>query len=84
MSNAPATLARKDTRHREMNKFMVIVDKMGIYVIVALLILVGILAAPGKFLSLSNFRSIMQAVSLIGICSVGLSFIVYSANFNDM
>lgn len=84
MSNTPTTPARQDTRSREMNKFMVTVNKLGIYVIVALLVVVGVIAAPGKFLTTSNFRAILQAVSLIGICSVGLAFVVYSANFNDM
>lgn len=84
MSNTPVTPVRKDTRSREMNKFMVVINNLGIYVVVALLMVVGMLAAPGKFLTPSNFRAILQAVSLVGICSVGLSFVVYSANFNDM
>lgn len=84
MAKTANTTAQKDVRHEEMNPFMVWVNRLGIYVVVALLLLAGQLTAPGKFFSASNFLSVFQAVSLIGICSVGLAFIVYSANFNDM
>jgi ribose/xylose/arabinose/galactoside ABC-type transport system permease subunit len=84
MSNPSNAPVRKDSRHQEMNQFMVWVNRLGIYVVVVLLAVVGQITAPGKFFTLSNFRTILQAVSLIGICSVGLAFVVYSANFNDM
>lgn len=49
-----------------------------------LLALTEQLVAPGKFFTLANFRTALQTVSLNGICAVGLAFVVYSANFNDM
>lgn len=84
MANPVNPSTRKtDVRHKEMNKFMVWVNRLGIYVVVAILIVIGCMTSS-EFLTLGNFRTVLQAVSLIGICSVGLSFIVYSANFNDM
>lgn len=73
-----------DARKRDLGGFMVFVNRMGVYIIVALLIVIGILVAPGKFLTLSNIRSVIQSVSLLGITATGLSFVVFSANFNDM
>lgn len=84
MPNSTNTTVRKDTRTQEMNKFMVIVNRLGIYVVVALLLIAGQCIRPDKFFTFSNINSVLQAVSLTGICAVGLAFIVYSANFNDM
>ena len=72
-----------DSRKQEMNKFTVLINKGGIYVVVLMLLVIGFLASD-KFITLKNFSSITQAISLIGICAVGNAFIVYSANFNDM
>lgn len=84
MAKTKTETLQKDARSKQMNPFMVWVNRLGIYVVVVLLAVVGQLAAPGKFFTLSNFRTVLQAVSLIGICAVGLAFVVYSANFNDM
>lgn len=74
----------QDSRKQQMNKFNVIIEKIGIYAVVLVMLLIGMLVAPGKFLSIKNFMSIIQAVSLLGIVATGLSFIVYSSNYNDM
>ncbi len=82
--SSPNLVAAKDTRSRDMNKFAVLVNRLGVYLIVIILVLIGIVAAREKFLNPRNFMSVIQAVSLLGITSVGISFVVYSANFNDM
>lgn len=84
MSYEPKLPAKIDTRVQEMNKFMVWINRLGIYVVVLLLLLAGWIVSPGKFFTVDNMNSVFQAVSLTGICAVGLAFIVYSANFNDM
>lgn len=78
------TVAATDARRRDVNKFMVVVNRIGIYVVVIMLVILGIFVAPGKFLTISNFTSTIQAVSLLGITAIGLSFVVFSANFNDL
>jgi ribose/xylose/arabinose/galactoside ABC-type transport system permease subunit len=76
--------APKDLRKRGVNPLMVLVNRLGVYVIVLLLAVIGILLAPGKFLTGRNLLAVVQAVSLLGIVSVGMSFVVFSANFSDM
>lgn len=76
--------AASDERRRSLNRLTVIVNRLGVYVIVLLLALLGIVLAPGKFLTGRNLMAVVQAVSLLGITSVGMSFVVFSANFSDM
>lgn len=78
-ASAPA-----DIRKRRVNPLTLIVNRLGVYVIVLFLALVGIILAPDKFLTGRNLMAVVQAVSLLGITSVGISFVVYSANFSDM
>ncbi len=75
---------KQDLRRMEISKGKVILNKLGIWVVVACLIVVGVIINPESFLSIGNIRSILSAVALIGISCAGLAFIVYSANFNDM
>ena len=83
MSNTPAQ-PNVDLRKQEVNKFLLLVNRLGVYVIVAFLIVLGMIVAPGKFMTLGNWRAVIQAVSLLGITAIGISFVVFSANFNDM
>lgn len=73
-----------DTRKMEINKFSLLFNKLGIYVVVILLIVIGMIVSGGKFFEKSNIQSILEAVSLIGMVSAGLFFVVYSGNMNDM
>lgn len=73
-----------DTRKMEINKFSLIFNKLGIYVVVILLIIIGCIVSKGQFFGKSNIQSILEAVSLIGMVSAGLVFVVYSGNMNDM
>ncbi len=79
-TNAPSA----DLRRQEMNRFTVVVNRLGVYLIVILLAVIGAAVAPGKFFTLDNIKSVVQAVSLLGISAIGISFIVISANFSDM
>lgn len=81
MSNQTATKDLRSTKH---NPYTVFLHRIGIYAVVALLVIVGSIVAPGKFLTVSNMLSTIQAVSVLGMVSVGIAFIVYSSNFNDM
>lgn len=73
-----------DKRRVEINKFSLIFNKLGIYVVVLLLIAAGIILSKGQFFSASNIQSILEASALIGMVSAGLIFVVYSGNMNDM
>ncbi len=74
----------QDIRKTDVNKATLFINKVGIYIAVVLLLIVGVIISPTSFVSIENIRSILQAVSLTGISCAGLAFVVYSANFNDM
>jgi ribose/xylose/arabinose/galactoside ABC-type transport system permease subunit len=61
-----------------------LLNTVGVYAIVIVLFVVGNIVAPGKFFTISNIRSIVEAVSLLGMVSVGMAFVTYSANYADM
>lgn len=71
-------------RVRETSKFAQWINRLGVYVVVAALLIIGMAVAPTKFLSLENIRNTLQSVSLMGMVAVGMSFVVYSANFADL
>lgn len=81
MSNRTATKDARSTRH---NPYTVFINRVGIYAVVVLLMAIGCVVAPGKFLTASNMLSTIQAVSVLGMVAVGIAFVVYSSNFNDM
>lgn len=76
--------AKVDTRKEEINKFSLIFNKMGIWVIVILLLVLGMIVSGGQFFTASNIQSILEAVALIGMVAPGMFFVVYCGNLNDM
>ena len=81
MSDARKTA---DSRKLKQNTLMLIINRVGIYLIVALLLIVGGIIAPGKYFTAANIRSTIQAIALLGMVSVGMSFVTFSANYADM
>lgn len=84
MSEKVNAAQKIDSRKVEINKFSLIFNKLGIYVIIVLLIVLGFIVSKGQFFSASNIQSILEACALIGMVSAGLIFVVYSGNMNDM
>lgn len=82
MSNTfkPASESRK----LKQNSFIVLLNRAGIYAIVVLLLIIGGIIAPGKYFTPANIRSTIQAIALLGMASVGMSFVTFSANYADM
>ena len=72
-----------DVRKREVGKVSSMISKLGVYVLVIALMILGTIISP-KFLTASNFMNIIQAVSLLGIVAAGVCFVTYSGNFVDM
>ena len=72
------------TRKREKSKINIILERMGIYVIAVFLIILGTILFQDKFLSFNNFVNMLDAMTLLGIVSVGLSFVIYSGHFADL
>ncbi|MHB9025956.1 MAG: ABC transporter permease [Armatimonadota bacterium] len=56
----------------------------GVYVVVALLILVGCAGFREKFWSTENLVATILAVGLLGIVAVGVAFVTYSGHYADL
>lgn len=83
---APST-AKVDTRKTEVNRGILFFNKLGIWMITIILLIVGIIiarVAGGSFLDKSNIQSILESVALYGMVSAGLFYVTYSGNWVDM
>lgn len=58
-------------------------DLLGIYITALVLILLGMLISD-EFLTAQNQLSILNAIALLGMTSVGMTFITYSGNMADL
>ena len=82
--NASPSAPVLDLRAQRQNPVMVLINRLGVYVVVLMLIIAGAIVNPTGFFNLENLRSVLQAVSILGMVAIGISFIVYTSNFNDM
>src|SRR5690349_15303687 len=77
-----------DARDLRAGSFSRIMNTAGVYGIAVLFVALGALlqatGAIGSFLSPANLLNIVDAVALVGIVAVGMSFVTYSGNFADM
>jgi len=77
-----------DARSLSSSRFSKITNTLGIYGIAVLFLLIGALlqyfGVITGFLTAKNMLNIVDAVSLLGIVAVGIAFVTYSGNFNDM
>ena len=83
-----AVPAGADTRSLKTGSFSSLVNTAGVYGIALLFLVLGaVLQATGvigSFLSPQNLLNIVDAVALVGIVAVGMSFVTYSGNYADM
>jgi ribose/xylose/arabinose/galactoside ABC-type transport system permease subunit len=75
---------RIDSRRIKQNVFVLLVNRVGIYLVIVLLLILGGIVAPGKYFTVANIRATIQAISLLGMVTVGMAFVTYSANYADM
>ena len=80
--------AVSDTRSIRAGSFSSFMNTAGVYAIALLFLALGaLLQATGAingFLSPKNLLNIVDAVALVGIVAVGMSFVTYSGNYADM
>ena len=82
--NENTTAPKVDTRKMEINKFSLLFNKMGIWIIVIALMILGMIVSKGQFFTSSNIQSILEAVALTGMVCSGLFYVTYSGNMTDM
>ncbi|MGI6777316.1 MAG: ABC transporter permease [Acetivibrionales bacterium] len=82
MANVDYVL-KEDTRKTKQNTFTVFVTKFGVFFMIAVLALIGVIVSP-KFLSGNNLLNILNAVSYLGIVATGISFVLFCGQFGDM
>jgi ribose/xylose/arabinose/galactoside ABC-type transport system permease subunit len=66
-----------------MNKVARFAERLGIYVVAMLLLLVGAVVSP-EFLTAENMLGILNAIALLGIIATGMAFVTYSGNLADL
>ena len=60
-----------------------VASRYGVFLIIAILLVVGGFASP-KFFSAANFLNILTAVSILGIAAAGVAFVIYCGKFGDL
>lgn len=83
-NNENTVTPKVDTRKTEINKFSLLFNKLGIWIIVAVLVVLGLAVSKGQFFNASNIQSILEAVALTGMVCSGLFYVTYSGNMTDM
>lgn len=77
-----------DLRAVRSSSFSRVVNTAGVYGIALLFLVLGLVlqltGAIGNFLSVQNMLNIVDAVALVGIVAVGMSFVTYSGHYADM
>ena len=78
----------RDSRVVRSGSFSRIVNTAGVYGIALLFLVLGLVlqltGAIGNFMSVKNMLNIVDAVALVGIVAVGMSFVTYSGHYADM
>jgi ribose/xylose/arabinose/galactoside ABC-type transport system permease subunit len=79
---------KQATQQIEVSRLSKFINDIGIYGIVLLFLVLGMLLETTGiikgFMSVKNMMNIIDAVAILGIAAVGLSFVPYSGSFNDM
>ncbi len=61
-----------------------LMSRSGVYIMIALLLIVGTIVAPGIFLTVNNMIDVIEVGALLGTVALGVTFVTYSGNFVDM
>ncbi len=75
---------KKNSRSIKQSRVNIILEKLGIYSVAIILVVIGFAFFGNRFLSFNNFINMLDAITLLGIVSVGVSFVIYSGHFADL
>ena len=73
----------KDVRKTKQNSVTVLINKFGVFFMILVLAIVGMIVSPG-FLSSTNLLNILNAVSYLGIVAAGIAFVIYCGQYGDL
>jgi len=76
-------MAKQGGREIKTNLLSDILSKGGVFIIIAVLIVIG-LFVNDNFFTINNFRNIIQACAFLGILCSGMGFITFSGKMVDM
>ena len=65
-------------------RFFNLMSKAGVFVMIALLLIIGTIVAPGIFLTVNNMIDVVEVGAMLGIACLGVTFVTYSGHFLDM
>ena len=66
------------------SKLNALINKLGVYFVILIFIVIGTLLFQDKFLSIKNFLNIVDALTLLGIVASGVAFVTYSGHSVDL
>ncbi len=76
--------ANKQARTLKTSGTVRLLNKAGVFLMVALLLLAGAAFFQSQFLSEANALSVIRSVTIIGLIAVGVTFITYGGHYVDL
>jgi ribose transport system permease protein len=83
MKNTKDMIDTKDTRAIRQNKLVETLTRTGVYFIILVLFIAGILISP-KFFTVNNLKNVLIACGSLGILCAGMGFVTYAGKMVDM
>ncbi len=65
-------------------RFLTLMSRSGVYVMILLLLIVGTIVAPNIFLTFNNMIDVIEVGALLGTVALGVTFVTYSGHFVDL
>ncbi len=81
---APTQSANKAARTLKTSGTVRMLNRVGVFLIVGLLFLIGAVFFSKEFLTLDTIRSLISTVTIVAIIAIGVSFITYGGHYVDL
>lgn len=65
-------------------RFLTVMSKSGVYLMILLLLIIGTIVAPNIFLTFTNMIDVIEVGALLGTVALGVTFVTYSGHFVDL
>ncbi|MHB1346556.1 MAG: ABC transporter permease [Candidatus Humimicrobiaceae bacterium] len=61
-----------------------IMSKIGVYIMIFILLIIGTIVAPKIFLTFGNMIGVIEVGAILGIVALGVTFVTFSGHFVDL